>query len=90
MPRPGHRSRSKRRKFVRIPSGKTVIRYEKRHKGFYKCAVCGKPLSGVPREPSKFPKNQRRPERAYGGYLCADCLRRELTLEIVDRFSKGL
>ncbi len=90
MPRPSQRSRSKRRVYVRIPSGKTVIRYEKRHKKFYRCAICGKPLAGVPREPSKVPKNQRRPERAYGGYICAECLRRELTIEIIDSFSKGL
>lgn len=90
MPRPAHRSKSKRRVFVRIPSGKVVVRYERRHKGFYKCAICGKPLAGVPREPKKFAKSSRRPERPYGGYLCAECLRRELTLEVVNQFSKGL
>jgi len=87
MPRPGHRTHSKRRRFVRIPSGKSVIRYEKKIKSFYKCAVCGKPLAGVPREPNKVPKNQRRPERIYGGYLCFNCLKRNLTLEIVNRFA---
>lgn len=87
---PRHRSRSKRRVYVRVPGGKTVIRYEKRHKGFYKCALCGKPLAGVPREPNNYAKSSRRPERPYGGYLCAECMRRELTLEIINRFSKGL
>jgi len=90
MPRPRYRSRSLRRVNVRTPGGRNIIRYEKRHKGFYKCAICGKPLAGVPRDPKKYAKSSRRPERPYGGYICAECLTRELTLEVINRFSKGL
>jgi len=42
-----------------------------------KCANCKKPLHGVPRlsvsEMKKLAKTERRPSRAYGGYLCAKC-----------------
>ncbi len=90
MPRPRYRTRSLRKVFVRTPGGRLVIHYEKRNKGWYKCAICGRPLAGVPREPKDYPKSSRRPERPYGGYLCAECLRRELTLEIIRRYAPNI
>ena len=90
MPRPRYRTKSLRKVNVRTPGGKNVIHYEKRNKGWYKCALCGRPLAGVPREPKKYAKSSRRPERPYGGYLCTKCLTRELTIEIINQFSKGL
>jgi len=78
LPRPRHRSRSPRRVYVRLPGGETVVHYEKRRPAPARCAICGRPLSGVPRlrasELRKLPKTAKRPERAYGGVICPSCL----------------
>lgn len=67
------------RKKVRTPSGRIVLRKEWKKPKAAKCSVCGKPLQGVPRlrkgELRKLSKSERRPERPYGGYLCAECMR---------------
>ncbi|MHA1594662.1 MAG: 50S ribosomal protein L34e [Candidatus Baldrarchaeia archaeon] len=82
MPQPRYRSRSAKKHFVRTPGGRVVIHYEKKKVDFAKCALCGKPLGGVPRlrpsELRKLPKSSRRPERPYGGYLCPNCLSRKI------------
>ncbi|NPA04536.1 MAG: 50S ribosomal protein L34e [Crenarchaeota archaeon] len=82
MPRPAYRSRSLRRVKRRTPGGETRTYYEKRRPGPARCALCGKPLNGVPRlRPPKLrnlPLSQKRPERPYGGVLCARCLERLL------------
>lgn len=55
-----------------------------------KCAICKKPLHGIPRKtPSKIrkiSKTKKRPERAYGGYLCNNCLKELLKENIRKRF----
>ncbi len=43
-----------------------------------RCARCGAILNGVPikeGERRKLPKTKKRPERMFGGVLCAKCLR---------------
>ncbi len=79
MPRPALRSRSLRKIKVRLPGGGTAIHYEKKKPSKPRCGVCGKPLSGVPREPPSkmktLPKTKKRPERPYGGNLCSACMR---------------
>ncbi len=86
MPRPTYRSRSWRRVQVRTPGGKTVTHYERRKPKAARCAICGKPLNGVPRgrpvEIRKLSKTERRPERPYGGYICPSCLRKLYKLTI--------
>ncbi len=86
MPRPAYRSRSLRRVYRRLPGGQTVIHYEKRRPGPARCAICGRPLNGVPRlrpvELRKLPKVQRRPERMYGGVICPSCLARILKMKV--------
>ena len=83
-----HKSRSLRRVYVRTPSGKNKIHYRKRNPGIAKCAVCGKPLHGIPRLlPSKFrnlAKTKKRPQRPYGGNLCSKCFRQK----IMEKFTK--
>lgn len=78
MPRPMHRSRSLRRIYMKTPGGKTTIHYEKRKPSLAVCAICGKPLNGVPRlrssKLSKLPKSLKRPERMFGGVICSRCL----------------
>ncbi|MBS3122714.1 50S ribosomal protein L34e [Candidatus Woesearchaeota archaeon] len=79
MPAPRYRSRSLRRVFVRVPSGKSVLHYRKRKPSKPTCGSCGTILKGVPRErPFKMqnmPKTFKRPERPYGGVLCSKCTR---------------
>ncbi|RUM47877.1 MAG: 50S ribosomal protein L34e [Hyperthermus sp.] len=86
MPRPMYRSRSLRRVYVRLPGGRTVVHYERRRPKQARCAVCGRPLNGVPRlRPSalrKLPLTKKRPERMYGGVLCAVCLEKLLKKSI--------
>ncbi|MBT4351300.1 50S ribosomal protein L34e [archaeon] len=76
------KSRTMSRTKVRLPGGSTVTHYNKKKPSKAKCAACGKLLSGVPRErPFKMqnmPKNQKRPERPFGGVLCSSCSRNKI------------
>ncbi len=82
MPRPAYRSRSRRKTYVRTPGGLLNIHYESRKPGPARCAICGRPLHGVPRlrpvELRKLAKTEKRPERPYGGMICSSCLARLL------------
>ncbi|MET1100871.1 MAG: 50S ribosomal protein L34e [Pyrodictiaceae archaeon] len=86
MPRPAYRTSSRRKVKVRTPGGETRIHYEKRRPGPARCAICGKPLNGVPRlrpvELRKLAKTERRPERMYGGVLCSSCLAKLLKRQV--------
>jgi large subunit ribosomal protein L34e len=85
MPRPKFRSGSLRKMQIRTPGGKTKTVYEKRTPGMHKCAECGQELKGIPRlgatEAKHTPKTKKRPSRAYGGFLCAACVRKKLKKE---------
>lgn len=75
MPSPQHRSRSVRRVYVKLPSSRSTIHYEKRKNGSAVCAICKKPLRGVKNNNGgKLSKSEKRPERIYGGYICHKCL----------------
>ncbi len=80
MPALRYRSRSYKRTFKRTPGGKTVLQYKKKKPSKHICAECKKPLHGVPRgrpyEIRKLAKSKKRPNRAYGGYLCTECARK--------------
>lgn len=80
MVAPRYRSRSKKRRQVRIPGGKTVIRYKRKKPSRNHCGRCGKPLSGVPNyipsEMGKLGKSKKIPERPYAGVLCNECVER--------------
>lgn len=73
------RTRSVKKKKVRTPGNRLVVHFEDEKTGMAKCAVCGKPLHGVPRVKRsgmrKLSKTERRPERPYGGHLCSKCMR---------------
>ncbi len=75
-----HKSRSMRKVFRRTPGAKTVVHYVKRKPSKAQCGMCGTQLAGVPREgPAKMrnmPKTSKRPERPFGGVLCAKCSKR--------------
>ena len=82
MVRPAYRSRSLRRVHVRIPSGVSVVHYERRKNNPPRCAVCGRVLQGFPKLRKGDHSGHRPPGRPYGGYLCHDCLRRLLKAAI--------
>jgi large subunit ribosomal protein L34e len=79
MPEGRKKSRTLRRIKVKTPGGKTITHYRQRKPGKAKCAKCRKPLAGVAiaraTQMNKIPKNQRRPERPFGGVLCSNCLK---------------
>lgn len=76
--RPALRSRSLRRVRRKTPGGRTVTRFERRKPAPARCARCGRPLAGVPRNlpyvARGMSKTSKRPERPYGGVLCPTCL----------------
>ena len=71
------KSRTFRRVFVKTPGGKTKVHYRRRKLGRAICAVCKKPLHGVPRkiqsEFKNLPKTKKRPSRPYSN-LCSSCM----------------
>jgi len=85
MPAPKHRSRSKRRVFVRTPGSKTTLHYRRKLNAKPKCGECGQILPGVARgnktEIKKLPKTKRRPDRPFGGVLCSRCSRKKIIEE---------
>jgi large subunit ribosomal protein L34e len=85
MPRPSRRSRSLRRVHKKLPGGSTKLFYDKRKPRVAHCSKCGIELKGIPRlRPFKarnLSKTKKRPERAYGGFLCGTCLREKLKQE---------
>ena len=87
MVRPALRSRSLRRVYRRSPGGEVRVLYERRKPGPARCAVCGKPLNGVPRlrpaQLRRLSKTAKRPERPYGGVLCHKCLETLLRKAII-------
>ena len=79
MPKPRDRSRSKRKVFVRVPSGKTKIRYLRKKKADkHYCAVCKNILQAT-HSKAKLSKTQKRPERLFGGHLCHKCTDKVIT-----------
>ena len=72
----------KRKIRVRLPSSKVKIHYEKKKQKRMHCAVCKKPLLGMPNvrffKLHSLPKSQKRPSRPYAGTLCSRCLREKL------------
>ncbi len=85
MPQPRYRSRSLRRVQKTTPGGKTKTYYNNRKPAVHKCASCGSELKGIPRmsrvEAKNATKSQKKVSRAYGGFLCAGCLKAKLKQE---------
>lgn len=89
MPEPRKRSRSKKRQKINTPGGKRATHYKKKKKGDTICAICGRSLKGTEKESSTSSKSSKKPERPYGGYICHECLEKEITLEVIRRFPPG-
>ena len=79
MPKPKFRSKSLRKVFVRVPSGRTVVHYKKRKPKVGHCSICKKPMMGVARlrdnKIKKIAKTKKRVERPYPN-LCSSCMRK--------------
>lgn len=79
MPRGMFKSRTFRRISKKLPGGTTKLVYAKRKPSVAHCGRCGAQLQGIPRgtpgEIAKLAKTERRPERPFGGVLCANCLK---------------
>ncbi|MEM0026866.1 MAG: 50S ribosomal protein L34e [Ignisphaera sp.] len=91
MTRPALRSRSYKRMHRKTPGGKTVVHYERRKNTPMKCARCGAILNGVPIKDDlrrKLPKTLKRPQRMFGGVLCANCLREALKIVVRESVTK--
>ncbi|MGC8851164.1 MAG: 50S ribosomal protein L34e [Candidatus Micrarchaeia archaeon] len=77
MVTPRMRSTSVRVRQRRSVTGKKALKVKARKPAHAKCALCGAKLNAVPRkrkgELSKLAKTEKRPERKFGGILCANC-----------------
>jgi len=88
MVKPMLRTRSLKKRKVRTPGKRLVIHYKKEKTHIASCAICKKPLHGVPRlnplRIGKLPKTKKRPERPYGGNLCSKCMRNLFRKSVVE------
>jgi large subunit ribosomal protein L34e len=86
------RGRNLKRRKVKTPGKRLVIHYKEKKHGIPICAICKKPLHGVPHLKStdmrKLPKTKRRPERPYGGNLCSKCMREFFRKSVRETFNK--
>lgn len=73
MTRKSLKSKSLRKNVQRLPGGRLKTASSRKKRSRLKCAVTGKPLSGVPRVKSsavrRIEKSKRAPNRPYGGVL---------------------
>jgi len=78
MPKRSLRTRSKKRRTLRLPGGHSVTHYKKEKITPQQCTRCGRKISGashlIPSEIRKLPASQRKIERPYGNLLCPTCL----------------
>lgn len=79
MVAPHLRSRSVRRRWRRSPGGRKIFITKPRKPSPALCGLCHCHLQGVPRRGvagmAKLSKTEKRPERVFGGTLCANCTR---------------
>lgn len=82
MPQGRFKSRTFKRKHVRVPGGETKLHYIKPKPKKLHCGACGRELHGIsrllPTQMKNAPKTSKRPERPYGGVLCSSCMRLEM------------
>jgi large subunit ribosomal protein L34e len=89
MVRPFRRTHSMARIKRITPGRRQSTIYKRRRPTKARCGVCGGVLGGVPAlRPSqmvKIPKVQKRPERQYGGRVCASCLKKEIIKSVLGK-----
>ena len=84
MPKPGHKSKSKREVQRRTPSGRTVTHRKTKIPSKPHCAKCGIELHGIPKKVSKLSKSEKSVNRPYGGHYCSKCSREKIIEISVD------
>ncbi len=83
--RPSERFMKKKK--VRTPGGKTVIRFIRTDKTKVSCGMCKAKISSASNSP-KLSKTERRPEIIFGGVLCSNC--RSLVFENAIKVKLGV
>jgi len=82
MPRPYHRTRSRKRVKIKVPGDRLAVHYKREKVKPPRCRQCGTVLSGLPREVAseirKLNRTRRRISRMFGGQLCPQCLKTAL------------
>ncbi|MCX8166623.1 MAG: 50S ribosomal protein L34e [Candidatus Micrarchaeota archaeon] len=69
MPKPKNRSRSMRKLYRKLPSGKTVTRFKRKNsENMQRDAITKEPLQGTSNS-RKLSKSEKSVTRKYGGYL---------------------
>jgi ribosomal protein L34E len=67
------------------PGARTKLTFRRRKPKSHKCSTCGTALSGISRLTISAAKNtaksKKTVQRAYGGCICAGCLRQKLKEE---------
>jgi large subunit ribosomal protein L34e len=74
-----HKSKTKRKIYVKVPGNTVKVHYRTRKPKMAVCAVYKTPLQGVPRERPKkmmnMAKSKKRPQRPFGGVLSSRAMR---------------
>ncbi|MGD0495225.1 MAG: 50S ribosomal protein L34e [Candidatus Bathyarchaeia archaeon] len=81
MPRPGERTRSRKRTPKPLPGGKTGTQFKYEIAARPTCSRCGRQLAGVSNSSPKVRKlnrSGRRVQRVHGGQLCHECIKTAL------------
>jgi large subunit ribosomal protein L34e len=78
VPKPGHKSKSKRIVYRRVPGGRTAKHYESKTPGKARCGKCGEELHGIPKKVKKLAKTEKTVNRPYGGHYCSKCAREKI------------
>ncbi|AOW02357.1 60S ribosomal protein L34 [Yarrowia lipolytica] len=77
--RNGYNTRSNRVKIIKTPGGNLRYLHIKKAAGRPKCGECGIALAGIPtlrpRELATVSRPTKTVQRAYGGSLCANCVK---------------
>ena len=79
------KSRTFKRKQVKLPGGRTEMHFEYKKPSKRRCSGCGGLLHGMaverPTKLARMAKTKKRPQRAYAGTLCSKCARQKIKEE---------
>jgi large subunit ribosomal protein L34e len=82
MPKPYQRTRSRKRKLLKLPGSRVATHYKHERVGASHCVRCGRVLPSFPRlnvsKLRSLPASKRRLQRLCGGQLCHVCLQETL------------
>jgi len=77
-----YNTKSNKIKQIKTPGGVLAVQYRSKSAQLPKCGECKNPLQGIkamrPKDVAKSQKRERTVSRAYGGHLCARCVRQRI------------